>query len=59
MFSVRVPTDRPCGKPLIVESDRNSDERLFAARQVGPIRKKKSSFYHRLSVAYTSRLPFG
>ena len=61
MFSVRVPTDRPCGKPLIVESDRINDERLFAAWQVGPIRKKNSSFYHRpleLSVAYTSRLPF-
>jgi hypothetical protein len=61
MFSVRVPTDRPCGKPLIVESDRNNDERLLAARQVGPIRKKHSSFYQRLlglSVAYTSRLPF-
>jgi hypothetical protein len=61
MFSVRVPTDRPCGKPLMVESDRNNNKRPFAAWRVGPIRKKNSSSYQRLlglSVAYTSRLPF-
>ena len=61
MFSVLIPTDRPCGKPLIVESDRDDAERLFADQQVGSICKNKSSFYHRLlgpSVAYTSRLPF-
>jgi hypothetical protein len=60
MFSVRVPTDRKCGKPLTVESDRNNDERRFAARLVSPVRKKKASPCHRLlglSVAHTPRLP--
>jgi hypothetical protein len=52
---------RPCGSPLIVESDRNNDERLFAARKVGPICKKNSSLCRRLlglSLASTSHLLF-